>query len=79
LGREATEVRIDLFENGHTLRRGHRLRLSIMSSAYPFVSINPNTGNDIATDTAAPRVARQEVLHGRGQPSRLVFEVLERQ
>lgn len=78
LGGEPTEVRIDLFDNGHTLRRGHRLRLSIMSSAYPFVSINPNTGNDIATDTAAPRVARQEVLHGHGQPSRLVFEVLER-
>jgi hypothetical protein len=78
LGREATEVRIDLFDNGHTLRRGHRLRLSIMSSAYPFVSINPNTGDDIATDTAAPRVARQEILHGQGQLSRLVFEVLER-
>jgi hypothetical protein len=73
---EATTLRLDLFPHGHTLRAGHRLRLSVMSSAYPFISVNPNTGGDIATDTAPPRRAHQTVLHGEGHPSALRLEVL---
>lgn len=73
---ETTSLRIDLLENGHTLRAGHRLRLSVFSSAYPFVSVNPNTGNDIATDTAPPRPGRHTVLHGAVHPSALVMEIL---
>jgi putative CocE/NonD family hydrolase len=72
-----TALRINLLENGHTLRQGHRLRLSVFSSAYPFISINPNTGNDIATDTAPPRKATQTVLHGKTSPSALRIEILE--
>ena len=71
-----TALRVDLFPHGHTVRAGHRLRLSVMSSAYPFISVNPNTGGEIATDTAPPRPAHQTVLHGRGHPSALRLEVL---
>lgn len=70
-------LRVNLLENGHTLRQGHRLRLSVFSSAYPFISVNPNTGNDIATDMAPPRKATQTVLHGTASPSALRIDILQ--
>jgi putative CocE/NonD family hydrolase len=72
-----TRLRINLMEHGHTLKEGHRLRLSILSSAYPFVSVNPGTGKDIAHDTDPPRPARQKVHHGQKYASALTLEVLD--
>ena len=69
-------LRINLLEIGHTLPKGHRLRLSVFSSAFPFISVNPNTGEDIATDSSPPRIARQTVFHGGTHPSALTVEVL---
>lgn len=74
---EPTRLRVNLLENGHTVKAGHRLRLSVFSSAYPFVSVNPGTGNDIAADTASPRQARITLLRGGAYPSALTVEVLE--
>jgi putative CocE/NonD family hydrolase len=74
---ETTLLRVNLLEIGHTLRGGHRLRLSVFSSAFPFISVNPNTGEDIATDASPPRIARQTVFHGGSHPSALTLEVLE--
>lgn len=74
---EITRLRVNLLENGHTLKPGHSLRLSVFGSAYPFISVNPATGNDIATDTALPRKALVTLLHGTDHPSALTFEALE--
>ena len=74
---ETTLLRVNLLEIGHTLREGHRLRLSVFSSAFPFISVNPNTGEDIATDASPPRIARQTVFHGGSHPSALTLEVFE--
>jgi hypothetical protein len=49
----------------------------VFSSAYPFISVNPNTGEDIATDASPPRIARQTVFHGGSHPSALMLEVFE--
>jgi hypothetical protein len=73
---ETTLLRINLLEIGHTLQRQHRLRVSIFSSAFPFISVNPNTGEDIATDASPPRIARQTILHGDSYPSALTIEIL---
>ena len=70
------KLEVNLLEIGHTLRKGHRLRLSVFSSAYPFISVNPGTGNDIANDTASPRPARLTIRHGASYPSTLNLEVL---
>lgn len=67
---------LDFHEVGHTFQRGHRLRLSLSSAAYPWVHPNPNTGNPLATDTARPRKARQTILHHRQAPSRLWLPIL---
>lgn len=72
-----TRMRVNLLEIGHTLQAGHRLRLSVFSSAYPFISVNPGTGNDIATDTEHHQKVSVTILHGQAYPSTLVFEVLE--
>jgi predicted acyl esterase len=61
---------------GHTFLPGHRLRLSVSSSAYPWVHPNPNTGEPIATDTSPPRPALQRVFRDAARPSRLVLPVL---
>lgn len=74
---EITRLRVNLLENGHSLKAGHSLRLSVFSSAYPFISVNPGTGSNHATDTALPRPARISILHGSAHPSALTFEVLE--
>lgn len=67
--------RINLYDVGHVFRPGHRIRLEVTSSAYPFIAPNPNTGLPIATDTTW-RVARQTVYHDRERPSALVMPVL---
>jgi hypothetical protein len=48
----------------------------VFSSAYPFISVNPNTGLDIASDDSPPLRARQTVRHGVTHPSVLTLEVL---
>lgn len=57
-------VRINLREIGYTFLCGHRIRLAITSSFYPFISANSNTGNPIATDTENPILAVQKIHYG---------------
>ena len=54
-------IRIDLDAIGHTFFQGHRIRLAIMSTLFPRISANPNTGNPIATDIADPIVSIQTI------------------
>ena len=70
-----TPVRIELFDVGHTFLPGHRIRIEISSSAFPYVDANPNTGRTIATETTT-QVARQTVFHDRLRPSRLLLSVI---
>lgn len=70
------EYRLEFFGIGHTFLPGHRVRVSLSSSAYPWFNPNPGTGNPIATDTAPPRVARQTIFHDRTRPSRLLLPVI---
>ena len=73
---EPTEFRLDNSDAAHTFLPGHRIRVRITSSFYPWVFPNPNTGNPIATDTHAPRHARQTVFHDGQRPSRLLLPVM---
>jgi uncharacterized protein len=68
--------RLSLGEIGHQLAAGHRIRLSITSSAYPMISINPNTGNPIATDVATPVLATQTIFYDRRRSSRLLLPIV---
>ncbi len=61
---------------GHSFLAGHRLRLSVTSSAYPRMAPNPNTGGPIADDPLPPRVAQHEVLHEDAWASHLLLPCL---
>jgi uncharacterized protein len=67
---------LSLGEVGHQLAPGHRIRLSITSSAYPLISINPNTGNPIASDIAAMVPATQTIFHNSRRSSRLLLPIV---
>jgi putative CocE/NonD family hydrolase len=53
---------IKLFDIAHVFLPGHKVRIEISSSSYPFISPNPNTGNPVATDTEW-RSAEQAIYH----------------
>src|SRR5262245_12821277 len=69
------KYRIELFDFAHAFLSGHRVRIEISSSAYPFIAPNQNTGNPVATDTEW-KSARQTVFHDRARPSHVALPVM---
>lgn len=70
------EYNIDMSNTANQFKKGHRIRLEISSSAFPYFLKNQNTGKDIGTDTES-RVARQRIYHNRDYPSFLELPVLK--
>jgi predicted acyl esterase len=68
---------IELFNFGHTFLPGHRIRIEISSSAFPYINPNQNTGNPVATDTEW-MVAHQTIYHDSRWPSHIVLPVMPR-
>jgi putative CocE/NonD family hydrolase len=61
---------------GNLFRKGHRIRVEISSSYYPYYLRNLNTGADnIALETSSV-VARQKVEHNAAHPSHVVLPVI---
>jgi putative CocE/NonD family hydrolase len=61
---------------GNVFARGHRIRVEVSSSYYPYYLRNPNTGADnvaLETGTAA---ARQRVHHDAKYPSHVLLPVI---
>lgn len=68
----AERYEIDLWGTCVAVKPGERLRLSVMSGAFPLLTRNLNTGGDLALETKGV-VARQAVHH---QPGQLSFVTL---
>jgi putative CocE/NonD family hydrolase len=68
---------LDLWGTCVGAKPGERLRLSIMSGAFPLLARNLNTGGDLATETT-PVVADQAVHHGPGRRSFVTLPVIDR-
>lgn len=68
---------ISLWNIGHTVLPGHRLRLHVTSSAFPYVNPNQNTGNPVASDVEW-RSAKQTIYHESGRASHVILPVLKR-
>ncbi len=65
---------------GNVFKAGHRVRVEVSSSYYPYYLRNLNTGSDnvgLATEDQAV-VATQRVYHGGRYPSHLVLPVIPR-
>jgi putative CocE/NonD family hydrolase len=72
---EVNEYSIELFDIGHTFLAGHRVRIEITSSCYPFINPNQNTGNPIATDIEW-KIANQTIYHDAERPSHVLLPVM---
>jgi len=72
---EVYEFTIDMLVTSNVFKRGHRIRVDIMSSNFPLWDRNLNTGNDPATDTEI-RVAQQSIYHDEEHPSHIILPVI---
>ncbi|MDY0166133.1 MAG: CocE/NonD family hydrolase [Thermoguttaceae bacterium] len=74
---EAYEYTIEFWRpTGNRFARGHRIRIEISSSYYPYYLRNLNTGEDNIALAREPVIARQTVFHDSRRPSHIVFPVI---
>jgi putative CocE/NonD family hydrolase len=73
----AYEYTIDFWRpTGNVFLRGHRLRIEISSSYYPYYLRNPNTAADNIGLVEAFRSAKQTIFHDAERPSHIVLPVI---
>jgi uncharacterized protein len=68
------ELRIDLAATANTFRAGHRIRLEVSSSNFPWYDRNLNTGGHPALESRFIP-AQQTIHHGAAHRSRLIVNV----
>ncbi|HYV98396.1 MAG TPA: CocE/NonD family hydrolase [Gemmatimonadaceae bacterium] len=71
------EMRIDLWFTSIVIPKGHRLRVSVASAAFPKYDRNLNTGGDNERETKFV-VAHQTVLHDAAHPSFIRLPLIPR-
>ncbi len=72
---EVAEYEIDCWATCVRLRKGHRLRLEISSSAFPKFDRNLNTGGPLGKE-AKGQIAEQTIYHDAARPSHLLVPVI---
>lgn len=74
---QAYEYTIDFWRpTGNRFARGHRIRIEISSSYYPYYLRNLNTGEDNLALATEPVIAKQTIFHSPNQPSHVVLPVI---
>jgi hypothetical protein len=74
---KAERYQLDLWGTCVAVQPGERLRLAIMSAAFPLLTRNLNTGGDLSLETT-PIVAHQTVFHGPGRISSVTLPIVDR-
>lgn len=69
------EYVVDLWSTSNLFKAGHRIRLDVASSSFPRWDRNPGTVGQPFEETELA-VARQQVLHDPGHPSRILLPVM---
>ena len=69
------EIEIDLIGTATRFGEGHRIRIDISSSNFPFFDRNPNTGEPLGHHTRMVP-AENTIFHDQNQPSHLVLPVV---
>ncbi|NOY43310.1 MAG: CocE/NonD family hydrolase [Planctomycetes bacterium] len=71
------EYTIDFYRpTGNVFARGHRIRIEISSSYYPYFLRNPNSGEDNIGLAKSFRTAKQTVFHDAQRPSHVLLPVI---
>jgi len=69
------EYKIDLWSISHVFMKGHRIRVEITSSNFPWYDRNPNTGHRVGED-AEMRKASQTLYHDSQYPSCIILPIV---
>ena len=69
------ELTLKLGLTANRFLRGHRIRVQVMSSFFPHLDRNPNTGRPSAIESRLVP-ARQSIFHDAGRPSRVILPVV---
>ncbi|MGB8325373.1 MAG: CocE/NonD family hydrolase [Candidatus Acidiferrum sp.] len=72
---EVRKVTVDLIAAGNRFAKGHRIRVDISSSNFPYFDANSNTGERVGYSTHTEK-ALNTVYHDSEHPSRLNLTVL---
>jgi putative CocE/NonD family hydrolase len=71
------EYTIDFWRpTGNVFARGHRIRIEISSSYYPYYLRNPNTDEDNIGLATTFQTAKQTIFHDAERPSHVVLPVI---
>jgi len=71
------EYRIEFWRaTGNVFLKGHRIRIEISSSYFPYFLRNLNTGADNVALQTSHVVAQQTIYHDRARPSHVVLPVI---
>lgn len=74
---EAYEYTIEFWRpTGNVFARGHRIRIEISSSYYPYYLRNPNADGDNISLATSFQTARQTIFHDAERPSHVVLPVI---
>ena len=68
------KVTIDLLGVANHFKKGHRIRVDISSSNFPFFDVNPNTGERPGYQTHEV-VANNTIYHDKDHPSHINLPV----
>lgn len=71
------DVEVELFPTANLFAAGHRIRIEVAGSNFPFFDINPNTGAPAGVPSD-PVVAISHIRMGGVSGSRIVLPILER-
>lgn len=71
------EYTIDFYRpTGNVFACGHRIRIEISSSYYPYFLRNPNSGEDNIGLAESFQTAKQTIFHDAQQPSHVLLPVI---
>ncbi|HEU5439492.1 MAG TPA: CocE/NonD family hydrolase [Ktedonobacterales bacterium] len=72
------QYRIDCWHTAQVFKAGHRIALTITSSAFPKFDRNLNTGAPLG-QTSEMAVAEQTILHDAAHPSAVILPIIPRE
>ena len=73
------EYTIDLVATSNLFKVGHRIRVHVTSSSFPFIGPNANSGKPIWEDTTTDLTpAMQTIFHDAERPSHIVLPIIPR-
>jgi putative CocE/NonD family hydrolase len=72
---EVRKITVDLLGTGNHFVKGHRIRIDISSSNFPYFDVNPNTGEIPGRQTHTVK-AINTVYHDQDHPSHITLPVL---